>query len=221
MLKHSSEARWLSALALIWLAGCASAPAPAPAPAASAEPVATAATTTQLPAPAPVARPVLPASLQQRMDEAAQLLLAGQKDKALAHYQAVQQAAPEHVSAWLNAALIRREQKDLAAALALIEQCLQHAPNEARALTLKGVVLREQGKVQDAKAAYLAAVAADDGYAPAHRNLAVLADVYLDEPALALKHMERYAALVGDDKQVNSWLNELRRRAQGKTGASP
>lgn len=219
MLKPSSNARFCSVLVLIGLVGCASAPAPAPAPAVSVEPVAATAAPASLPAPTP--RPALPAPLQQRMDEAAQLLLAGQKDKALAHYQAVQQAAPEHVSAWLNAALIRREQKDLPAAMALIEQCLQHAPNEARALTLKGVVLREQGKVQEAKAAYLAAVAADDGYAPAHRNLAVLADVYLDEPVLALRHMERYAALVGDDKQVTSWLNELRRRAQGKTGASP
>ncbi len=65
----------------------------------------------------------------------------------------------------------------------------------------------------DAKASYLAAIAADDNYAPAHRNLAVLADLYLDEPQLALHHMERYAALVGDDKQVAGWVTELRRRA--------
>ena len=155
------------------------------------------------------------------MDEASERLMAGQKDKALALYAEVQQAAPEHVSAWLNAALIKREQKDLPAALTLIEQSLQHRPNEARALTLKGVVLREQGKLQEAKAAYLAAVAADEHYAPAHRNLAVLADVYLDEPVLALQHMERYAALVGDDKQVNSWVTELKRRAKGNATGGP
>ncbi|NQD38338.1 tetratricopeptide repeat protein [Permianibacter sp. IMCC34836] len=166
---------------------------------------------------APVApAPVLPPALQQEMDAAAQLLMAGQKDKALAKYTAVQQAAPQHVSAWLNAALIKREQKKLDEALALIESALKQRPNEARALTLKGVVLREQGKIADAKAAYLAAIKADESYAPAHRNLAVLADLYLDDPVLALQHMERYAALVGDDKQVNSWVSELRRRAQAK-----
>lgn len=188
------------------------APTSAPVPA----PATTAASAAALPAVAALAP-----ALQKEMDSAAELLMAGQKDKALAKYRLVQQAAPTHVSAWLNAALIKREQKQLDDALALIESSLQQQPNEARALTLKGVVLREQGKIAEAKAAYLAAVQADDNYAPAHRNLAVLADVYLDEPVLALRHMERYAALVGDDKQVNGWVTELRRRAQSKPAGAP
>lgn len=203
------------------LAGCASQP-PEPPPAAAPLPPAVApaasgdssvAAAAKAPA---IAAPALPAALQQEMDDAAKLLMAGQKDKALAKYSAVQQAAPQHVSAWLNAALVKREQKKLDEALALIESALKQQPNEARALTLKGVVLREQGKIADAKAAYLAAIKADENYAPAHRNLAVLADLYLDDPVLALQHMERYSALVGDDKQVNSWVSELRRRAKPK-----
>ncbi|HEX4909552.1 MAG TPA: tetratricopeptide repeat protein [Permianibacter sp.] len=221
MLKRSSEY-----LLLLCLAGCATTapqqPVVAPAPDAPATAVAAPASasgvSTAANKPATVA---LALPLQKKMDEAAERLIAGQKDLALALYAEVQQTAPEHVSAWLNAALIKREQKELPAALTLIEQSLQHRPNEPRALTLKGVVLREQGKLQDAKAAYLAAVAADETYAPAHRNLAVLADVYLDEPVLALQHMERYAALVGDDKQVNSWVTELKRRAQGKATGGP
>lgn len=216
MLKRSSEL-----LLVLLLAACASTPPtvsePAPEPAAV-TPTTAPASTSAAAVPA-AALPALPAALQQRMDQAAELMLAGKKEQALAHYAAVQQAMPGHVSAWLNAALIKREQKDLPAALALIEQSLQHRPNEARALTLKGVVLREQGKMSDAKASYLAAIAADEGYAPAHRNLAVLADLYLNEPQLALQHMERYAALVGDDKQVQGWVTELRRRAGSNKGA--
>ena len=218
MLKRSTNL-----LSVLLLAACASQPTPqpgiptTPSPAPEATAPATGANTGT--APAPVA--ALAPALQAQMDEASELLMAGQKDKALARYTAVQQAAPMHVSAWLNAALIKREQKQLPEALALIEQSLQHSPNEARALTLKGVVLREQGKLADAKTAYLAAVQANDSYAPAHRNLAVLADLYLDEPALALRHMERYAALVGDDKQVTAWVTELRRRAQSKPAEAP
>lgn len=224
MLKRSS-----SAVCALLLAACASqsptpptaqvvAPTPAEAPASTTADATAPAVAPNAPM-APVAS--LAPALQKEMDDAAQLLMAGQKDKALAKYATVQQAAPNHVSAWLNAALIRREQKQLDAALALIESSLKQSPKEARALTLKGVVLREQGKVQDAKAAYLAAVQADDNYAPAHRNLAVLADVYLNEPVLALRHMERYSALVGDDKQVTGWVNELRRRAQSKPAETP
>ncbi len=216
MLKRS-----INLAAVLLLAACASQPTPQPSiPPEPNAPAPGATSTVANAAPvAPVA--ALAPALQAQMDEAAELLLAGQKDKALARYTAVQQAAPTHVSAWLNAALIKREQKQLPEALALIEQSLQHSPNEARALTLKGVVLREQGKLADAKNAYLAAVQANDSYAPAHRNLAVLADLYLDEPALALRHMERYAALVGDDKQVTAWVTELRRRAQTKPAEAP
>lgn len=216
MLKRS-----INLAAMLLLAACASQPTPQPS--IPAEPIAPAPGATSTVANAAPVAPVaaLAPALQAQMDEAAELLLAGQKDKALARYTAVQQAAPTHVSAWLNAALIKREQKQLPEALALIEQSLQHSPNEARALTLKGVVLREQGKLADAKNAYLAAVQANDSYAPAHRNLAVLADLYLDEPALALRHMERYAALVGDDKQVTAWVTELRRRAQTKPAEAP
>ncbi|MFN4290241.1 MAG: tetratricopeptide repeat protein [Permianibacter sp.] len=216
MLKRSSEL-----LLVLLLAACANTPPtvsePAPEPAAVT--TAPASTSTSAAAAPAAVLPALPAALQQRMDQAAELMLAGKKEQALAHYAAVQQAMPGHVSAWLNAALIKREQKDLPAALALIEQSLQYRPNDARALTLKGVVLREQGKMADAKASYLAAIAADEGYAPAHRNLAVLADLYLNEPQLALQHMERYAALVGDDKQVQGWVTELRRRAGSNKGA--
>ena len=216
MLKRS-----INLAAMLLLAACASQPTPQPS--IPAEPIAPAPGATSTVANATPVAPIaaLAPALQAQMDEAAELLLAGQKDKALARYTAVQQAAPTHVSAWLNAALIKREQKQLPEALALIEQSLQHSPNEARALTLKGVVLREQGKLADAKNAYLAAVQANDSYAPAHRNLAVLADLYLDEPALALRHMERYAALVGDDKQVTAWVTELRRRAQIKPAEAP
>lgn len=216
MLKRS-----INLSACLLLAACASQPPSAPDTARVTTEQAAAAETVAAATTAPTAAPATPVAalapeLQQKMNEAAELLLAGQKDTALARYQAVQQAAPKHVSAWLNAALIKREQKKLDEALQLIESSLQHQPNEARALTLKGVVLREQGKIADAKAAYLAAVQANDNYAPAHRNLAVLADLYLDEPQLALRHMERYASLVGDDKQVNAWVTELRRRAQRK-----
>ncbi len=222
--------RSIDCLLALTLCACASTPTPPPAataPAAdvagsaSAEATGAAAAKSVSGAPQAVIATLTPAQ-QKLMDDAAQLILAGRKSEALAKYTDVQQQVPTHVSAWLNAALIKREQKQLPEAMALIDSALKNRPGDARALTLKGVVLREQGKVNDAKAAYLAAVQSDAAYAPAHRNLAVLADLYLDDPALALRHMEQYAALVGDDKQVNSWVSELRRRAQSKpAGASP
>ena len=79
---------------------------------------------------------------------------------------------------------------------------------------------RAQGRFSDARAAYQQAIAADAAYAPAQRNLAVLLDLYLNDPAAALEAMERYQQLAGgDDKQVNGWLAELKRRAAPRAAA--
>ena len=49
-------------------------------------------------------------------------------------------------------------------------------------------------------------------YAPAHRNLGVLLDLYLDDPVTAQTELETYKTLTGEDKPVSGWLAELRSR---------
>ncbi|MGH3431065.1 MAG: hypothetical protein ACRDQZ_26425, partial [Mycobacteriales bacterium] len=53
-------------------------------------------------------------------------------------------------------------------------------------------------------------------YAAAHRDLGVLLDLYLDDPAAALPEFERYKALSGEDKPVSAWIAELRTRTGAK-----
>ena len=99
MLKRSSEI-----LLLLCLAGCASTVPQqqpgTPAPDAQATDVAGPAAAGSTPAvPAKPVSILLAPPLQGKIDEASERLMAGQKDKALALYAEVQQAAPEHVSA--------------------------------------------------------------------------------------------------------------------------
>ena len=49
-------------------------------------------------------------------------------------------------------------------------------------------------------------------YAPAHRNLAVLLDLYIDESIPAQAEFETYKTLTGEDKPVSGWIAELRAR---------
>ena len=83
-----------------------------------------------------------------------------------------------------------------------------------------GVTLREEGKFKDAHAAYAQALALDPNYAPAHRNLGVLLDLYQGDAVAALAEFQRYKQLTGEDKPVSTWLADLRRRT-GVRGASP
>ena len=69
----------------------------------------------------------------------------------------------------------------------------------------------------EAQDAYEHAIAADPTYAPAHRNYAVLLDLYRNDVQRALAELQRYRELSGDDKLVNGWIAELTQRA----GAAP
>ncbi len=76
-----------------------------------------------------------------------------------------------------------------------------------------GIAYRQAGRFADARAAYEQAIAADPALADAECNLAILFDLYLDDPEAALPHFERYQALTGEsDQRVAAWLAELRTR---------
>jgi len=82
----------------------------------------------------------------------------------------------------------------------------------------QGVQQRKAGQFAQAKAAYERALALDPNFADAERNLAILQDLYLDDPAAALPHFERYQLLTqGADKEVTAWLVELKSRLAAVT----
>jgi tetratricopeptide (TPR) repeat protein len=82
----------------------------------------------------------------------------------------------------------------------------------------RGVQLRQAGQFANAKAAYERALTLDPNYADAERNLAILHDLYLDDPAAALPHFERYQLLTqGADTQVAAWVAELKARIAAVT----
>ncbi|MGB5102546.1 MAG: tetratricopeptide repeat protein [Steroidobacteraceae bacterium] len=98
-------------------------------------------------------------------------------------------------------------------ARSLLQSALDLDPVNAGGLNRLGVAERRLGRFAEARAAYERAIAADPAYAEPERNLAVLLDLYLGDPAQALAHYERYQSLAGEmDAQVAAWLVELRTR---------
>ena len=67
----------------------------------------------------------------------------------------------------------------------------------AVAWTELGATQRMRGEFKDAAASYEQAIAADASYAPAWRNLGVVADLYLGDPNRALAAFEQYKELTG------------------------
>jgi lipoprotein NlpI len=88
------------------------------------------------------------------------------------------------------------------------------------ALTELGVTQRQGGNFKGAVDSYTRALSVDPDYAPAHRNLGIVQDVYLGNPGAAIESFERYKALTGEDRPVTGWIADVRQRS-GKAGATP
>ena len=119
---------------------------------------------------------------------------------------------PNYPGAHVNLAIIHANNANNAAARADLDAALAINPSHSAALNQLGMLHRKNGKFLEAEAAYLKAVTVNPDYALAHYNLGVLNELYLQRLDVALQHFETYQTLVGEDKQVEKWIMDLRRR---------
>lgn len=124
-------------------------------------------------------------------------------------------AHPDLAGPLLNLGLARAKAGDEAAAQDYFQRATQVCTNCGPAWNELGVLGRRQGRFADAEQAYLRAIELQPGYAAAYYNLAVLYELYLPRPELALQNYERYLQLGGAEgvsPDVEKWVADLRRR---------
>ena len=130
---------------------------------------------------------------------------------------------PDLSGPYANLGILYRNANQLPEAEAALQKATEHAPWDAATWTEYGLTLRQAGKFAEAKSAYDHAVQANPSYAPAHRNLGVLLDLFLEDPKAAQTEFETYKTLTGEDKPVSGWIAELRARNKipGKAAEKP
>ncbi|UCG71945.1 MAG: tetratricopeptide repeat protein [Chromatiales bacterium] len=160
------------------------------------------------------AEPVFPADAMDRYARALGWMDAGDDARAAGAFRELAADYPDYAGPLVNLAILESRAGNTEAGINLLSNAVVICDQCAPAWNQLGILLRRQGRFEEAESAYLKALAEDPDYALAHYNLGVLYDLYQQQPATAVEHYERYVALTDDVSQlpVDKWIVDLRRR---------
>jgi len=133
-------------------------------------------------------------------------------EPAIALLLTVTERAPEVTAAHIALGIAYAHTGDLDNAESSLQKTLALNPRHPAVYNELGLVQRRKGRFEESRASYEAALAQFADFHYAHRNLAILCDLYIGDHACALEHYEAYSRIVPDDAEVVKWIADLRNR---------
>ncbi len=139
-----------------------------------------------------------------------------QYERGIALLLKVIEQTPTLAPAHMNLGIAYARIGDLDRAEVSLYRALKLNPQIPNAYNELGLVQRRRKEFAKARASYEAALAQFADNHQAHKNLAILCDLYIGDYPCALEHYETYSRLVPDDTEVVQWIADVRNRASRK-----
>jgi tetratricopeptide (TPR) repeat protein len=150
--------------------------------------------------------------VRANFEEAVRMLENGEYKPGIALLLKVTEQAPASAVAAIDLVIAYARAGDMERAEASLNKALESDSRHPAAYNELGMVQRRNGQFKKARANYEAALAQSAEFSYAHRNLAILCDVYFGDYKCALEHYETYGRIVPNDTEVPKWIADLRKR---------
>lgn len=124
--------------------------------------------------------------------------------------------SPGVTAPYIDLAIAYRHKGKSEQAEAHLKTALALMPGHPVACNEYGLLYRAAGRFAEAREMYETALEGFPEYYPAHRNLGILCDIYMNDPECALAHYEVYHAANPEDKAVALWIADLKNRMKGQ-----
>ena len=126
--------------------------------------------------------------------------------------QKIIEQSPGVTAPYINIAIAYQHTGKAEQAEGHLKTAMSLVPGHPVACNQYGLLYRKSGRFEEAREIYEKALKSFPEYYPAHRNIGILCDLYLNDPACALKHYEIYSLYMPEDSHVKMWIADLRAR---------
>ncbi|WP_297790736.1 tetratricopeptide repeat protein [uncultured Marinobacter sp.] len=155
----------------------------------------------------------VPQEARLAFQSASKLMAAEQYREARKAFKAMTRDFPTLSGPWVKLGEIADKRDNAPRAEAAYRKAIEVNPDNVNAYMALALHQRRQGDFDGARQTYVDALELWKDFPGAHLNLAILYDLYLNQPELAQPHYEAYDFLTkGNDPKVGNWLVEVRRR---------